>query len=586
MDPLLCLWSASISSTVPFGETCPFCLDVMQRSHQIQEITGNNFTSSAPEYEDNIVVCANRPDLHPTHFGHRKCHEAYIVEHGFCCAFTGSCPEHAMGATRLIGAYEDASPDEIEIEYGSYEMPDEDVHFDARISGEHLEPAELTDAQKQVIAANLKRAKSSPDYIARLSGSLGNSEGVVSYVMNAWVFDSMKMVDRGRYSIPIYAWVGLIAGYDTWQLNRRQFDKRRQAVLDECVRRNVHGDKSWLTNFIVSVDKLDDTNIYTALGVSKPKVKVYDASMDSNVVMFQRINPLASKATVGAILNKFKGLKENKQQQYEKKLALHVDAEGENVKQMSALMKMDQALERKKKEFENAEAVFKKRREDLVNIPNEAQRLAERRRIEKDEERVQYEEERISIERKSIFQRIQEIKPMPEFYHKPSKIINAVRDLARPVALKLNKMGPDWRDIMTLIGKVPVDKFLNLTYIRKKLFKMVSQVLPIAKGSALYNFTNSLLSHVWFILEPIVELLEWVMRSALQLLRSINESKLATRISMYYGDWVNLYMSVFHNIYGVIPEFFIILYSNFFQLWYHLYLWGNKTLFKNISRIL
>ena len=253
---------------------------------------------------------------------------------------------------------------------------------------------------------------------------------------------------------------------------------------------------------------------------------------------------------------------------------------------MNSLTRLNEGLQLKKKEFEDREVIFKQRRADLMKIGDEKQRLEERRRIEKDEERLQQEEEILSIERKSLFQKVQEIKPMPEIYHKPSKIINFIRDISRPAALKLNKMGPDWRDIMTLIGKVPVDKFLNITYLRTKLFETIFSAIKLTKDSPLYTTFNSLLGHVWFVLEPIVEFVEWSTKTLMSMLKSIIESRNVKWFEMYYADFINLYTSLFHNVVGVIPEFFIIMYSNFFQLWYHLYVWGNKTMLKIVKRII
>lgn len=499
-----------------------------------------------------------------------------------------------MNEVRLISDESEANSNDILLDYLFDVEEDDSSYFGDEMNHKEdeeendNEEEDLSEDEKKLIQKNISKVNQPrfrENHVSELNHVLSNLEAILSYIINAWIFDSMKIVDRGRYALPIYGIVGMVAGYDTWQLNRRQFDKRRQAVLDEAYRRYRHGDRTWLTILLVKVDILDDTNIYNALHISKAKEKIYDPSMDSYVVLFKRINPLASKLTVDSILKKFSSLKEDKQKKYEASLKLRLDDEGNRVKELNGLTRVDIGLQKKKTEFDKREEEFKKRREALVNIKDETKRLSERRKIEKEQEQLQYEEEVLSLERKSTIQRIQEIKPMPEVYHKSSKVWNAIRDWAKPVALKLNKMGPDWRDIYSSIAKVPVDKFFNITFLREKMFSMFSSAVPSNVHHLIVDSLNSFINHIWFIIEPIVSFLEWSTRNALKIMKMFNESRFVQWIEMYYADWTNLYWSIYYNIYGVVPQFFIILYSNFFQTWYHLYIWGNKWLLSNIRRI-
>lgn len=417
-----------------------------------------------------------------------------------------------------------------------------------------------------------KRRMQNPDYLKRIAAPINNFEHIIDSWIMFIIFDLMKMVDRGRYSIPIYGWAGFVAGYDTWNMNRRQFDKRRQAVLDEAVRRNTHGDKNWLTKFLVDVDKFDDKNVWNILHITKPKQKVYDPAMDSEVVMFKRINPFHKKVTVDNLL---KRMSDKKHQNIKKYIGIQEEkqnAEGKRVKEADFYIRQMLA---KRKEFDQREAVFAERRRKLVFITDEKQRLIERRRIEKDEEKLQGKEELIKVHDRSIIQRIQEIKPLPEVYKKPSGVISKIREKGKIAFLKLNKLGPDWRDIMTWLSKVPIDKLLSITYFRDRIAEFIGKAIGGSATSGLHDFINGIIGHIWFAIEPIVEFLMWMVKNMTQMLHYVHE-KWIPFFNMLYGDFTSTFWSVYYNIYGVIPEFFIILYSNFFQCWWHLYKFGVK----------
>lgn len=399
----------------------------------------------------------------------------------------------------------------------------------------------------------------SPDYIAQVDQPLHNFEQLITNFIKYIIVDFLKLLDRSRYMQFIYSWVGIITGYDVWNLNRIQLDKKRQAVLDEAVRRNTHEKGNWLTDLLVEVDKFDDKNVGTLLHIRKPKEKEFNPITESDVVKFRRVNPFDKRENVKRFLDKFIVKKEEKDKQDEEQYQSEEDKIAIWLKKIETMPPEEKKEEliklQKYQDFNRRENELQEEMNKLSLMDSKEDALKEQRKIEKKQEKLQRDEELEQIKNPSFLQKVTDT-TLPHLFH-TKKAMTFVRGEAKKVFIYVNKMGPDWRTLMTWISKIPVDQMFDISIIRDKINEHFFSTIGLTKDSGLYSAVNKFLGKLWFIIEPTLGYAKFIIDNIMKLL-NLTRSKWIPWYTAIYGDFTNIYMSVFHNIIGMYNQFFII----------------------------
>ena len=328
----------------------------------------------------------------------------------------------------------------------------------------------LTDEQAAKVSSALSDPAVKQDYIAKLSVPLSNTEQFIG----AFVRNMLKWFTMYNFRIKnLFMIFDLVmADRSVYKKQREEADLALNDIVANAQKRADDGKGNWLTSAIVEEEAMSPANI-------------------QSVVAFFRKTPAVNKGTVLELT------------EAEDKVP---DEESDVQKSMDSVnpMASPQEVRAQIQNYDNAhDAALNAELDDIKAQQNEIKEMLQQNKDEKEaeEEKELEEQEKERHDNSFMRQRLGTVSKVFRSLDITGKAFSWFFSSATGFFIK-NKLMENFFEWMS---KLPLDQIFDFTTLRKKIDEMVFHRIGLHQGSYLYNMTNRFVSHLWFILEPIIK---------------------------------------------------------------------------------